>query len=100
MLEYDQAVDEYLHAIVRVRPWTLRRETEQLEALSDWLYAQSDLSVELDAVTPEVTHRYAAENNLSDAEREALDATLERLRAWTETYGLRDVRRAVALATR
>lgn len=100
MLEYDLAVDEYLHAIVRSRPWTVRRETEQLEALSVWLYAQPDLSVELDAVTPEVTRRYAADNDLSDDERDALEATLVRLRAWTETFGLRDVRRAVALATR
>lgn len=99
MLEYDLAVDEYLHAIVRIRPWTVWRETEQLEALSDWLYARPDLGVELDAVTPEVTRRYAAANNLSDAEREALDATLERLRSWTETYGLREARRAVTVAS-
>ena len=100
MLEYDLAIDEYLHAIVRTRPWTVRRDTELLEALSDWLYAQPDLmSVELGAVTPETIRRYATGNGLTEEECEEVDEAVERLQAWTETRGLRELRRAVETAT-
>lgn len=98
MLEYDLAIDEYLHAIVRTRPWTISRETELLEALSDWLYAQSDLSVDLDAVTPAIMQRYTTETGLDESERAELDAVVARLKAWTETRGLRALRRAVEVA--
>ena len=99
MLEYDLAIDEYLHAIVRTRPWTVSRETELLEPLSDWLYQRPDLSVELDDVTLDVTRRYAADTGLSDSEREELDAAVARLKAWTENRELRALKRAVEQVT-
>ena len=86
-VEFDAAVDEYLHAIVRTRPWTKKREAELLTLLSDWLYAQPDLSVQLASVAPPVVRSYYAATGLDDAEQDDLQVTLIRLRVWTEVNG-------------
>ncbi len=100
MLELDAAVDEYLHAIVRAHPWTVKRETAILEGFSDWLYAQPELSVELERITPVVVQRYATESGLSNRDRDAVAATIDHLRGWVDTRGLMELRRAVKGATR
>jgi hypothetical protein len=84
---FDAAIDDYLHAIIRTRPWTKKREEELLTSLSDWLYAQPDLSVQLASVTPPVVRRYCATTGLDDAEQDDLQVTLIRLRVWAEING-------------
>ena len=86
-VEFDAAVDEYLHAIVRTRPWTKKREEELLTSLSDWLYAQPDLSVQLASVTPQVVRQYSETSGLDDADQDNLQAAVTRLRVWADING-------------
>ena len=86
-VELDALIDNYLHAIVRTRPWTKKREEELLTSLSDWLYAQPGLSVQLASVTSPVVRRYCAATGLDDAGLDDLQVTLIRLRLWAEING-------------
>ncbi len=83
-IELDAAIDDYLHAIVRTRPWTKQREEELLRSLSDWLYAQPDLSVELAAVTPPVVRRYGEMMGRDDTEQDDLQTAVTRLLVWAD----------------
>jgi hypothetical protein len=86
-MKFDAAIDEYLHAIVRTRPWTKQREEELLTALSDWLYTQPSQSVDLAAITPPVVRQYSDMRGLDDAEQDDLKTALTRLLVWADING-------------
>jgi hypothetical protein len=83
MIPIDVAIDDYLHTIVRTRPWTKKREEELLEGLSAWLYEQPDPRVALDEIAPALAEQYAAAASLSATERDELLAALDHLYAWS-----------------
>lgn len=68
----DAVIDDYLHKIVRNRPWTKAREEELLNAYAEWLYEQPEHGVMLADVGPTSVEHYAAVAGLSGADREAL----------------------------
>jgi hypothetical protein len=86
MTRYVTALDDYLHLIVRTRPWTKREDEALLADFGEWLEAQS---VErLDAVTPELVHAYARDGGLIPAKEQAFYTAVRRLGMWAEWQGL------------
>ncbi|WP_026369579.1 hypothetical protein [Kallotenue papyrolyticum] len=77
---YEQALDGYLHALVRSRPWIKKREEAALLALGEWLY-QHGLSA-LSDVTLATVERYARAQALSDAAWAELITALHHLFTW------------------
>ena len=86
-LEIEAAIDDYLHTIVRTRPWTKAREEELLTSFSDWLYEQPELAIELASVTPEVVRHYSETRGLGESEQSELQTTLGKLLLWAEVRG-------------
>jgi hypothetical protein len=86
-LEIEAAIDDYLHTIVRTRPWTKAREEDLLTSFSDWLYEQPGHSVELASVTPEVVRHYSETRGLGESEQSELQATMGKLLIWAEVRG-------------
>lgn len=82
MWTLDTAIDDYLHQIVRTRPWTKKREEELLDGFCDWLFMQKGLDTRLRALTPGVYARYADAEDLCAADRDDLARTLSNLMAW------------------
>ncbi len=83
MTTIDVAIDDYLHAIVRTRPWTKPREEELLENFSAWLYQQPEPRLTLDEIQPALAHQYAAAMSLAGpVHTELLDA-LDNLYTWS-----------------
>jgi hypothetical protein len=78
----DLALDDYLHVIVRTRPWTKKREEELLEPFSAWLFEQPDMPVELPVIAPEHAARYADAVQLDNGDRNELLNTLHLLYLW------------------
>jgi hypothetical protein len=87
VIDLDAAIDDYLHAIVRTRPWTKQREEEVLASFSDWLYAQPDLSVQLTSVTPLLVRQYSELVGLDDTEQDDLQTAVTRLFVWADING-------------
>lgn len=83
MTTIDAAIDDYLHTIVRTRPWTKKREGELLEAFSDWLYAQPVPSVALNEIGPNLVDQYAAAMVLNTADHNELLAALNNVYMWS-----------------
>lgn len=81
-MPFDSAIDDYLHLIVRTRPWTKKREEELLTEFEEWLYEQHSRRVETAEVTPELAAQYASAINLSIAEREELLSVLRVFGLW------------------
>lgn len=84
MWEVDTAIDDYVHQIVRTRPWTKKREEELLEDFCDWLFSQPGVDPHLNALTPAMSARYADAVDLHEADRDELATTLFNLMAWAE----------------
>jgi hypothetical protein len=82
MTMFDDAVAQYLHRSDRPVPWMRRQEEDSLDGLSGWLHAAAG-NVRVDAVTPQVVSRYAAERRLSAEELDDLHGTLARLFRWS-----------------
>lgn len=83
MMTIDAAIDDYLHTIVRTRPWTKKREEELLEGLSDWLYEQPEPRIRLSEIGPELVQQYTLVAGLrADDQRELLVA-LHNLYTWS-----------------
>lgn len=87
-MTFDSAVAEYLHRQDRPMPWARQQEEDALDALAGWLHFAVG-SVRLDAVTPQLVSRYAAERRLSAQELDDLHGTLAGLLHWS-----RNARRA------
>lgn len=83
----DAAIDDYLHLIVRTRPWTKAREEELLDAFCDWAYARGPAPT-LAAVTPSLAARHAADAGYPPAAAAELVAALGKLSAWAVSRGL------------
>jgi hypothetical protein len=82
VMTIDEAIDEYLHAIVRSRPWIKKREEDLLTPFSEWLFEQPDARLTLDAITPDVAACYVAAAGLAPDERDELFAALHNLYTW------------------
>ncbi len=82
MTTFDAVVAEYLHRPDRHAPWTRQQEEDALDGLSGWLHAAAG-SVRLDAVTPQLVSRYAAERRLSAQALDELHGTLASLLRWS-----------------
>lgn len=82
MITIDAAIDDYLHTIVRTRPWTKKREEELLEGLSDWLYEQPEPRIRLSEIGPELVQQYAVATALSAADQRELLGALHNLYTW------------------
>jgi site-specific recombinase XerD len=87
MKSIDAAIDEYLHTIVRTRPWTKKREEELLEGFTGWLFDQPQREITLDALTVDDLQRYASAARLDDAERDDLVAALYHVFLWSIRQG-------------
>ncbi len=72
---------------MRTRPWTKAREEELLTSFSDWLYEQSEHTVELALVTPAIVRHYSETIGLGDAEQDDLRTTLGKLLLWADVRG-------------
>lgn len=83
MMTIDAAIDDYLHTIVRTRPWTKKREEELLEGLSDWLYQQPQQRIRLPEIGPELVRQYAAATALDETDHRDLLAALHNLYTWS-----------------
>ena len=81
MMMFDAAVAGYLHRPDRMTRWRRRREEDALDGLSGWLHSTCG-TVPLDAVTPQIVSRYAAERRLSARELDDLHGTLSGLALW------------------
>lgn len=85
-MTFDTAVAEYLHRTGHPRPWTRQQEEDALDGLSGWLRAAGH-EMSLDAVTPQLVARYAAERRLSAEALDDLHGTLAGLRSWARAVG-------------
>lgn len=83
MITIDVAIDDYLHTIVRTRPWVIKRETALLEAFSEWLYAQPEPSLDLDAIDPVLVADYVAATDRAPDEHNALLEALHNVYMWS-----------------
>lgn len=84
----DAAIDDYLHLIVRTRPWTKAREEELLDAFCDWAYARPGPAPTLAAASPALAARHAADAGYTPGTAAELAAALGRLAAWAVARGL------------
>jgi hypothetical protein len=73
MKPIEVAIDDYLHVIVRTRPWTKKREEAVLEEFTDWLYAQPTPRTRLDEITPELIQPFSAAITSGDQRRELMN---------------------------
>jgi hypothetical protein len=87
-MPFDAAIDDYLHLIVRTRPWTKKREEELLTELEEWLYEQHERRFGVAEITPELAAQYAAAINLSMAERDELLNVLRTFALWAKQQQL------------
>ncbi len=83
MTTIDVAIDDYLHTIVRTRPWTKKREEELLEGFSAWLQAQPAPPINMNEIGPALADQYAATVPLSKAEHTELLGALNHLFMWS-----------------
>ncbi|HEX2079247.1 MAG TPA: hypothetical protein VHG08_16090 [Longimicrobium sp.] len=81
MMTFDAAVAGYLHRTERPTPRSRRQEEDALDGLSGWLHSTLG-TVPLDAVTPQLVARYAAERRLSSEALDDLRGTLAGLSLW------------------
>ena len=88
MLAFEAALDDYLHQIVRTRPWTVTQEEAVLNEFAAWLLGQPDLGGDLVQITPDVIKRYRAATTLDEPQFATFEAAVGRLTAWAEYQGL------------
>ena len=88
MRTFATALDDYLHQIVRTRPWTKKREEAFLTSFSAWLAEQPDAPGELAAITPALSERYAVACGLAAAQCACLTEALHHFYAWAQYQGL------------
>jgi hypothetical protein len=86
MIPFVEAVDDYLHLIVRTRPWTKKDDEELLTAFGEWLEQRSP--AQIDDVTHELIAAYVADARLGPADEQAVRTALGRLLSWAEWQGL------------
>lgn len=82
MKPIEVAIDDYLHVIVRTRPWTKKHEEAVLEEFTDWLYAQPLPQTRLDEITPELVQQYYATTIVPDDQQRELMDVLSTLYRW------------------
>ncbi len=83
MTTIDVAIDDYLHTIVRTRPWTKKREEELLAGFSEWLYTLPAPPSNMTEIGPALVDQYAAAVPLSKDEHTELLGTLNNLYMWS-----------------
>lgn len=84
MVDLEAIIDDYLHVIVRTRPWTKKREEVLLLAFCDWFYEQPGSIHVITAVSPTTTEQYAQAVGLESAEHDELNAAFYTLFLWAE----------------
>lgn len=84
VLTLAEAIDDYLHLIVRVRPWTKRREEEALLGFAGWLGGEAAVT----SVTPALVARYAEEAGLDPDRRSVLRTAVHNLHQWVRAEGV------------
>lgn len=87
-MPFDAAIEDYLHLIVRTRPWTKKREEALLTEFEDWLYEQHMRRFHVADLGPELAAQYAAALNLSQAERDELLNVLRIFSLWATQQNL------------
>jgi hypothetical protein len=75
-----EAIDEYLHVIVRTRPWTRKSEEVALSGFADWLGGQATLT----SVSPALASRYVQEAKLTPDRAETVLDAVNRLLSWVQ----------------
>ena len=83
-MHLDAAIDDYLHLIVRTRPWTKKREAELLDAWSEWLNARTQEPIHLTPDARRLAAMYADETRLAPGRRSDLAEAVDRLCRWAE----------------
>jgi hypothetical protein len=83
----DAAIEEYLHLIMRTRPWTKPQEEEVLTAFRDWVH-QQPCSGSLASIGPAFALSYAKDKRLSTDKRDELLMVLHNLCLWASRRGL------------
>jgi len=88
MARFDVALDDYLHQIVRTRPWVKKREEQLLTGFGEWLVAQPDLDAGLASITPLLVRRYAADEGIDGPTYTELEIALQNFCGWATYAGL------------
>lgn len=98
MQRIDVAIDDYMHVIVRTRPWTKKLEEGVLEGFAAWLQTQPNAPVFLHEISPEHVQRYIGAAELSSAEQRDLHEALHNLHLWAAKQGWIEQNRFDAIA--
>ena len=77
----EAALDNYLHVMVRVRPWAKKASEEMLRPLNNWLDEQAGV-LPVTALTPEVVGAYCSDVRLTVGARTDLRAALHDFARW------------------
>jgi len=88
MARFDVALDDYLHQIVRTRPWVKKREEQLLTGFGEWLVAQPELDACLASITPLLARRYAVDDGLDAPAYDELEIALQNFCGWATYAGL------------
>lgn len=75
------AIDDYLHTMVRVRPWAKRSAEETFERLLTWLLEQQPMLLVVD-LTWQVIEAYAQATDLKPDELADLRGTVTDFARW------------------
>ena len=88
MFSFDQALDDYLHTIVRTQPWIKAREEDLLATFGEWLAMQPRIPDSLTSITPALVESYVAADCLQPAEYDELVEALHNLCSWAQYQDL------------
>lgn len=88
MYSFDRALDDYLHTIVRTRPWVKAREEDLLATFGEWLATQPRISDSLTSITPALVESYVAADRLQPSEYDELAEALYNLCSWAQHHEL------------
>lgn len=82
MPNFDAALDDYLHLIVRTRPWTKKREEQWLRIFGQWLEQRWGTDAALTWESLSLVASCAADRGLQVREREEMESAVGNLCLW------------------
>ncbi len=88
MFSFDRALDDYLHSIVRTRPWVKAREEDLLATFGEWLATQPRITDSLTSISPMLVESYAIADRLQPTEYNELTEALHNLCSWAQHHEL------------
>ncbi len=95
MPNFDDALDDYLHLIVRTRPWTKKREEQWLRTFGEWLEQRWGTNATLTWESLSLVAPCAAEQGLQAGEREEMEVAVGNLCLWATRAEMMEASAAV-----